>query len=56
MKNEDRREKIIQILQASQEPVSGVDLSKRLQVSRQVIVQDIALLRAKDYELSLIHI
>ena len=46
MKNEDRREKIIQILQASQEPVSGVDLSKRLQVSRQVIVQDIALLRA----------
>ena len=51
MKNEDRREKIIQILQASQEPVSGVDLSKRLQVSRQVIVQDIALLRAKDYEI-----
>ena len=51
MKNEDRREKIIQILQASREPVSGVDLSKRLQVSRQVIVQDIALLRAKDYEI-----
>ncbi len=51
MKNEDRRERIIQILQASQEPVSGVDLSKRLQVSRQVIVQDIALLRAKDYEI-----
>lgn len=51
MSGENRREKIIQILQASQEPVSGVDLSKRLQVSRQVIVQDMALLRAKGYQI-----
>lgn len=46
MTGEERRKKIIEILQSSDEPVSGADLSKRLNVSRQVIVQDIALLRA----------
>ena len=29
-------------------PISGINLSRRFQVSRQVIVQDIALIRAKD--------
>lgn len=46
MTGEERRKKIIEILQSSEEPVSGAELSKRLNVSRQVIVQDIALLRA----------
>lgn len=46
MTGEERRKKIIEILQSSDEPVSGAELSKRLNVSRQVIVQDIALLRA----------
>ncbi|MCD7726030.1 MAG: transcription repressor NadR [Clostridiales bacterium] len=40
-----RRKKIIGILQKASEPVSGSALAKRLGVSRQVIVQDIALLR-----------
>ena len=49
MNGEERREKIIHILRSSPMAVSGVKLSKELQVSRQVIVQDIALLRAKDF-------
>jgi transcriptional regulator of NAD metabolism len=46
MTGEERRKKIIEFLRSSEEPVSGAELSKRLNVSRQVIVQDIALLRA----------
>ena len=51
MSGENRRENIIHILQSSDAPVSGVSLAKQLDVSRQVIVQDIALLRAKDYQI-----
>ena len=43
-----RREKIIEIMSNQKEPVSGSDLAKKFSVSRQVIVQDIALLRAED--------
>lgn len=46
MTGEERRKRIIEILKTSDEPVSGAELAKRLNVSRQVIVQDIALLRA----------
>ncbi len=46
MNGEDRREKIISILKSSNAPVAGLTLAKELGVSRQVIVQDIALLRA----------
>ena len=46
MNGEDRREKIINILRSSSTPVAGVALAKELNVSRQVIVQDVALLRA----------
>ena len=38
--------KLINILSSSKSPVAGVALAKELDVSRQVIVQDIALLRA----------
>lgn len=48
---EERREKIIHMLSDSKEPISGLALSKQLEVSRQVIVQDIALLRAKDIDI-----
>jgi len=41
-----RREKIIEILSSQDAPISGSTLAKILKVSRQVIVQDIALLRA----------
>ena len=43
-----RRAAILTILQKADAPVSGTALAKELQVSRQVIVQDIALLRASD--------
>jgi transcriptional regulator of NAD metabolism len=46
MTGEERRRRIVEILRDSEEPVSGTELAKRLNVSRQVIVQDIALLRA----------
>jgi len=49
MKGQERRAKIIQILQNSKQPISGAELAKMSGVSRQVIVQDIALLRSEKY-------
>lgn len=51
MNGEERRKQLIQILAASQAPVSGAALAKQLQVTRQVIVQDVALLRANGAEI-----
>lgn len=42
----ERREKILEMLIKSEKSIKGIDLSEKLQVSRQVIVQDIAILRA----------
>lgn len=41
-----RREQILQMLSRSAEPISGSEFARRLGVSRQVVVQDMALLRA----------
>lgn len=46
MSGEQRRKQLFQILSNSKEPISGAVLAQQLQVSRQIIVQDIALLRA----------
>lgn len=46
MEGIERREKLIELLKRSTTPLSGSELAKKLSVSRQVIVQDIALLRA----------
>ncbi|WMJ85504.1 transcription repressor NadR [Anaerocolumna sp. MB42-C2] len=46
MEGQERRDKIIELLYYAKEPISGTELAKKLGVSRQVIVQDIALLRA----------
>lgn len=46
MQGDERREKIIEILSQEKDPIAGGELAKKLGVSRQVIVQDIALLRA----------
>ena len=48
MDAETRRKQIIELLKENDRPLSGTELAKRLSVSRQVIVQDIALLRAED--------
>ena len=47
----ERREQIIKILNSSEMPVAGTELAKELGVSRQVIVQDMALIRANGIEI-----
>lgn len=47
MESEDRRKQIIDILTKASSPVTGTELSKKCQVSRQIIVGDVALLRAR---------
>ena len=51
MSGEKRRELIIKQLSESVLPISGLQLAKTLNVSRQVIVQDIALLRAEKHDI-----
>ena len=48
MNKEERLKRIMDILKESDVPVSGSGLAKALNVSRQVIVQDIALIRAQN--------
>ena len=51
MHGEERRKEILKMIENSPVPVSGTALAKEFQVSRQVIVQDIALLRAAHEEI-----
>ena len=44
-----RRDEILQRLQQSRGSVTGADLARQLGVSRQVIVQDVAILRAEGH-------
>lgn len=55
MKAEERRKEMIRILSSSTSPISGGELSKRLGVSRQIIVQDISLIKASGYEIFSTH-
>lgn len=43
---QERRELILTWLQESQEPLAGTEIAERTNVSRQVIVQDVSLLKA----------
>lgn len=52
MKGEERRKEIIKRLTDLNIPISASNLAKELGVSRQVIVQDIALLRANGVDIS----
>ena len=52
MTGTERRERIITILNEATKPVSGQALGAELEVSRQVIVQDIALLRSSGHAIS----
>ena len=49
MTGEERRNRILLKLQESDAPLSGTALAKAFHVSRQIIVQDIALMRAENY-------
>ena len=50
MSGQERREQIVNIIKSSEKPVAGTELAKRLGVSRQIIVQDMALIRANGIE------
>ncbi len=51
MSAEHRRETIIGTLKTAGVPVSGAELARQCQVSRQIIVQDISWLRAAGYQI-----
>ena len=55
MNGEKRRQEILEYIRRSPEPVSGTKLAQRFQVSLQVIVQDIALLRAQNQDILSTH-
>jgi len=48
---EKRRAQILQLLKEAPSPLSGTALAKAFRVSRQVIVQDIALMRAENHSI-----
>ena len=52
MRAEERRQVILDMLQSSSQPVSATALAARFSVSRQIIVGDIALLRAAGADIS----
>ena len=47
----ERRKKLIEQLQINQTPVTGTQLAQDLGVSRQIVVGDVALLRAQGYSI-----
>ena len=55
MKAEQRRKEIVNIMMSEQKAISGGQLSEKLGVSRQIIVQDISALKADGYEILSTH-
>lgn len=55
MNSEQRREKIISVLQVSDKPISASRFANEFSVTRQIIVADIALLRASGYPIRAEH-
>ena len=55
MRAQERRKEIAALLMASNEAISGGALSARLGVSRQIIVQDIAVLKAQGFDILSTH-
>ena len=52
MKAETRREEILSLLGNTENPIPANMLKERFNISRQVIVQDIAILRANGYDIT----
>lgn len=46
-----RREQILQLLESSDEPISGKQLSQQFDVSRQIIVKDISILKSQSFNI-----
>ena len=55
MNGNERRKALVELLLSEKKPLSGGMLARRLGVSRQVIVQDMALLKADGYEILSTH-
>ena len=55
MKVTERRKAIVNLLSASKTPISGAELSEQFNVSRQIIVQDITVLKGLGYEILSTH-
>ena len=55
MKVTERRKAIVNLLLASKKPISGGELSEQFNVSRQIIVQDITVLKGLGYEILSTH-
>ena len=51
MDGQTRRQKLLEIVRKSDKPVSGTTLASQLNVSRQVVVTDIALIRANGIDI-----
>lgn len=51
MTGEERRKFIVDKIRSSERPISGTKLAELCEVSRQVIVQDVALIRASGYDI-----
>ncbi|UUX33099.1 transcription repressor NadR [Fundicoccus culcitae] len=51
MQAKERRQRILEFLQTQTEPVTASQLAKQFKVSRQIIVGDIALLRAHEHDI-----
>lgn len=51
MTGTERRAHLLELLRAADAPCSGTALGKQLGVSRQIVVQDIALLRSQGHEI-----
>ena len=55
MKAHDRRKAIVNLLLSSNEAISGSTLSEKFSVSRQIIVQDIRVLKGSGYDILSTH-
>ena len=51
MKVAERRKAIVNLLLSSKEPISGSELAKKFSISRQIIVQDITVLKSTGYDI-----
>jgi transcriptional regulator of NAD metabolism len=55
MKGDARRRELVELLLSAETPIAGAVLARQLGVSRQIIVQDIAVLKAAGYEILSTH-
>ena len=51
MKVAERRKAIVNLLLGAKEPISGGELARRFDISRQIIVQDITVLKGTGYDI-----